>query len=158
MTRSRRSTAVAAAALCVVLGASAPATAALMTWDQAKVTALAKELAAATQDLYDTFYKQPVPGAGSMQSRGYQRLKQKTRVIRMESQSLANALEKGESREETLPIYESLMEMVRAAREDAEGVFTTMDVNEKATRARTILNQLSPYYDPDAVPLAPVAR
>jgi len=143
---------------CGVLAAVAPAAADLTKWDQAKVTTLAKQLADATQALNDTFYKQPPPGRGSMQSRAYQQLKQKVRMIRMEAGALSGSLEKGDGYEETVPSYDSLMEIVRAARRDAQQVFSTADVQEKATAVRVILNELSPYYDPDAVPLQPVTR
>jgi hypothetical protein len=143
---------------CGVLAAVAPAAADLAKWDQAKVTTLAKQLADATQALNDTFYKQPPPGRGSMQSRAYQQLKQKVRMIRMEAGALSGSLEKGDGYEETVPSYDSLMEIVRAARRDAQQVFSTADVQEKATAVRVILNELSPYYDPDAVPLQPVTR
>lgn len=156
MTRSHRL--LAAVTLCGVFAAGTPAGADLAKWDQAKVTTLAKQLADASQALNDTFYKQPPPGAGSMQSRAYQQLRQKIRVIRMEAGAFSSSLAKGEGYEETLPSYESLMEMVRAARRDAQQVFSTADVQEKATAVRLVLNQISPYYDPDAVPLAPVTR
>jgi len=156
MTRSRRL--LVAVTLCGVFATGTPAGADLAKWDQAKVTALAKQLADATQALNDTFYQQPPPGVASMQSRAYQQLRQKIRVIRMEAGALSSSLAKGEGYEETLPSYESLMEMVRAARRDAQQVFSTTDVQQKATAARLVLNQLSPYYDPDAVPLAPATR
>ncbi|MBS1105791.1 MAG: hypothetical protein H6Q91_1293 [Deltaproteobacteria bacterium] len=156
MTRTLRL--LVAVTACGVLGASAPAGADLAKWDQTKVADLAKQLADATQALNDTFYKQPPPGAGSMQSRAYQQLRQKIRAIRMEAGSLSSSLAKGEGYEETLPSYESLMEMVRAARRDAQQVFSTADVQQKATAVRVVLNQLSPYYDPDAVPLAAATR
>jgi len=156
MTRTRRL--LAAVTVSGVLFAGAPTGADLATWDQAKVGDLAKQLADATQALNDTFYKQPPPGVGSMQSRSYQQLRQKIRVIRMEAGALSASLAKGEGYEETLPSYESLMEMVRAARRDAQQVFSTTDVQQKATAARLVLNQISPYYDPDAVPLAPAVR
>ena len=41
---------------------------------------------------------------------------------------------------------------------DAHHVFSTTDVQQKATAVRGVLNELSPYYDPDAVPLQPVMR
>jgi hypothetical protein len=77
---------------------------------------------------------------------------------RMEAGPLSASLEKGEGYEETLPSYDSMMEIVRAARRDAQQVFSTADVQQKATAARGILNELSPDYDPDAVPLQPVMR
>jgi hypothetical protein len=156
MTRSDRL--LVAAIAWGVLVAAAPSGADLAKWDQAKVTTLAKQLADATQALNDTFYKQPPPGRGSMQSRGYQQLKQKIRATRMEAGALSASLEKGEGYEETLPSYDSMMELVRAARRDAQQVFSTADVQQKASTVRGILNELSPYYDPDAVPLQPVTR
>ena len=128
----------------------------LQKWDSAKVGALAAQLQTATRELYDTFYKQPKVGAG--QARPYYRLKQDVRHLRSEAKALAGALEKGGSQAETLPIYEDLMQVVRRARDDAQHVFTTRDVQEKASAVRLLLNQLSPYYDPDAVPLQPATR
>ena len=156
MTRSHRL--LVAATAFGVLAAGAPVGADLAKWDQAKVTTLAKQFADATQVLYDTFYKQPPPGRGSMQARGYQQLKQKIRAIRMEAGALSGSLEKGEGYEETVPSYDSLMELVRAARGDAQQIFSTADVQQKATAVRGVLNEISPYYDPDAVPLQPVMR
>jgi hypothetical protein len=50
------------------------------------------------------------------------------------------------------------MEIVRDARENSRRVFNTKDVQDQASKVRVILNQLSPYYDPDAVPLQPAMR
>jgi hypothetical protein len=146
------------AAALAVFAVGAPGRAELAAWDQAKVTALAKQLQESAKDLYDTFYKQPVPGAGSGQAQDYRRLKQEVRRLRSEAGELAGALGKGEGREDTLPIYEALMQKVRDARELAARVFTTQDVQQRATAVRQLLNQITPYYDPDAAPLQPVTR
>jgi hypothetical protein len=156
MTAVRR-VCLALAVVALVLSASG-ASAEIAAWDQAKATALGKQLSDACQALYDTFYKQPPATAGSGHARAYQRLKQGVRRIRTEARELSSALEKGEGQPETLPIYENLMQAVRSAREDAREVFTTSDVADKAAAARQVLNQLSPYYDPDAQPLGPVTR
>ena len=140
----------------LLAGVAVSAHAELQTWDAAKVGALAAQLQTATRDLYDTFYKQPKVGAG--QARAYYRLKQDVRHLRSEAKALAGALEKSASQAETLPMYEDLMQVVRRAREDAQHVFTTRDVQEKASAVRVLLNQLSPYYDPDAAPLQPATR
>lgn len=140
------------------IGLPATADAELIPWDQTKVTALAQQLEQKSTALYDTFYKQPVPSIGSGHSQDYRRLKQEVRRIRSEARELASALEKGESREDTLPIYEQLMEIVRSARDNARRVFTTQDVQARAGEVRQTLNQLAPYYDPDAVPLQPFTR
>ncbi|RIL04752.1 MAG: hypothetical protein DCC71_12950 [Proteobacteria bacterium] len=144
--------------LCVVALAAAVARADLAAWDQAQVGAIARKLATASDELRDTFQKAPPPTAGSGQTREYHELKQDVRRVQMEARELAASLERGAGRDETLPIYESLMQLVRSARVTAGHVFTTQDVQQKASAAREALNQLSPYYDPDAAPLAPVAR
>jgi hypothetical protein len=130
----------------------------VLAWDQAKVADTAKQLVTATQDLYDTFYKQLPPTAGSGQNREFYRLKQVTRMLKTESRELSEHLAKGAGRDETLPIYESLMEMVRTARELGARIFATEDLKQKATAVRGLLNQLGPYYDPDFQTLQPVTR
>jgi hypothetical protein len=127
----------------------------LAAWDQPEVTALAKELETATHALYDTFVQKPAPSVGSMQSQTYYRLKQEVRLLRVEARELATSLAKGEGRDQTLPIYDHLMQLVRIARDDAAKTFNTQDVAERAAVARGVLNQLGPYYDPAFQPLAP---
>jgi hypothetical protein len=127
----------------------------LAAWDQAEVTRLAKELGTATDSLYDTFAKQPTPGLGSMQSQAYHRLKQMVRLLRIEARQLARSLEKGQEREQTLPIFENLMQLTRSARDEAARVFVAQDVGERAVSVRGVLNRLGPYYDPDFPALAP---
>lgn len=148
-----------ATASCLVMALSgAPARADVAAWDQAKVTQISKQLVSATQDLYDTFYKQIPPTSGSGQNREFYRLKQVIRVMKTEARELASHLEKGVGHDETLPSYESLMENVRTARELGARVFTTEDLKQKATAVRGLLNQLGPYYDPDFQTLQPVTR
>jgi hypothetical protein len=67
-------------------------------------------------------------------------------------------LAKGYGYEETVPSYDSLMETIRAARRLAQQVFSGTDVQQKASAAREILNQLARYYDPDAVLPGPATR
>jgi hypothetical protein len=127
----------------------------LAAWDQAKATALSKELETATHALHDTFIQKPAPSVGSMQSQAYYRLKQEVRLLRVEARELAASLAKGERREQTLSIYDHLMQLVRIARDDAAKTFNTQDVAERAAVVRGVLNQLGPYYDPDFKVLAP---
>jgi hypothetical protein len=143
-------------ALAMILLLAAPGSRAeLAVWDQAEVTALAKALETAAHALHDTFIKKPPPSVGSMQSHAYYRLKQEVRVLRVEARELAASLEKGEGREQTLPIYDHLMQLVRIARDDAAKTFNTRDVGERASAVRAVLNQLGPYYDPDFQALPP---
>jgi len=127
----------------------------LAAWDQAEVTRLAKELTKATDDLYDTFVKKPPPDFGSMQSQAYYRLKVFVRLLKSEANEFASSLEKGDAREQTLPIWENLMQLTRSARDEAGKVFVSQDVGERASVVRGILNRLGPYYDPDFPTLAP---
>jgi len=150
------STAVVAIALNLSLAVAAGAEPA--PWDQAKVAALGKQLNQAAKDLYDTFYKQGPPQLASGQGNDYRRLKQTMRRIQSEARELDSSLAKGDGREDTKDIYENLMSLVRDAREDVQGVFTTKDVQDRATAMRQLLNQITPYYDPDAQPLQPVTR
>jgi len=128
----------------------------LAAWDQARVTALGKDLATATDSLLDTFVKQQPPGLGSMQSAAYYRLKQWVRLLPLEAHHLAESLGQGEGREQTLAIYENLMQLVRSAREDAAKAFVAHDVGDRAAAVRGVLNRLGPYYDPDFQTLAPL--
>jgi len=127
----------------------------LAAWEQAKVSALGRDLATATDALYDTFIKQPTPGLGSMQSHAYYRLKQLVRLLRIEARELAKSVEKGEGREQTLSIYENLMQLTRSARGEASKVLVLQETGERAAAVRGVLNQLGPYYDPDFPTLAP---
>jgi hypothetical protein len=149
---------VVSVALALTLGLARAGHAELTPWDQAKVTALGKQLSEAANNLYSTFYKAPVPQAGSGQGGDYRRLKQTVRRIQMEARELDGDLAKGKGREDTLDIYENLMMLVRQARDDARNVFTTQDVQNAASATRQILNQISPYYDPDAQALQPIQR
>jgi len=142
-----------------MLALAAPAGAApQQAWDQAKVTALGKQLEAKTQDLWDTFRRQPTPTAGSMQARSYFRLQQQIRQLRREARSLSRSLQGGAGHDETLPSFESMMETVRRAQDEARRVFSGEDVRERAQAAREVLNQLMPYYDTAAQPVEPVQR
>jgi hypothetical protein len=150
--------ATAVLALAFAVSLAAPAAAELAAWDQAKVAALGKQLNQAANDLYSTFYKQGPPQLGSGQADDYRNLKQSMRRIQSEAREFDAALAKGDGRDDTKDIYENLMELVRDAREDARRVFTTKDVLDRASAMRQLLNQVSPYYDPDAQPLQPVTR
>jgi hypothetical protein len=127
----------------------------LAAWDQARVTALAKDLAKASDALYESVLAQPRPDLGTMQSHAFYRMKQLVRMIKSESRVLTKSLEEGEGREQTIWIYETLMSLTRSAREEAGRLFVTRDVGERAAAVRGVLNQLGPYYDLDFQTIAP---
>jgi hypothetical protein len=139
-----------------VLLVAPSATGELAAWDRARVAGLAKDLATATDTLYETFMQQPPPpNLGSMQSESYYLLKHRVRMIRGEARVLVRSLEEGDGREQTVWIYENLMSHTRSARYEAPEVFIAKDVGERAASVRGVLNQLGPYYDPDFRTLAP---
>lgn len=140
------------------LALAASARAEVTPWDQAKITALAQQLETATNELNETFRRQPVPSAASMQSRAFFRLRHEIRSLRRESRSLARALQNGAGHDETLPSFMSLMQTVAAARDEAPRVFSSKDVVERADAARNILNQISPYYDATFPQLERISR
>jgi hypothetical protein len=136
-----------------VLASGSLAHAQATAWDQAKVTALAGELSTATGELYDSFYKQPVPNVASGQARAYQKLKGQVRRIKTEARELSDNLGKGEGRLETQGNFDFLMQVVRAAEDNARKTFNTEPVRVKADAARAVLAQLAPYYEtPDETP------
>ncbi len=151
-----RRTILAAALGLLCAGFGAPARADVQSWDSEKVKTLAEQLHVAVNELYDTFYKQPPLGVA--QNKVYYRLKQDTRRRRAESAQLSKALARGAGRDETLPIWQDLMQAVRSALDHAPSVFTTKDVQQKAEAARAILDQLAPYYGPDASVTEPATR
>jgi hypothetical protein len=128
------------------------------TWDHAKVLSLAQQLETVTGELFQAMRRMPQPMLGNSQRLPFYRLTQKVRQLRRESRSLSNQLEQGGDREQTQPSYESMMETVRAARVLARRVSPPADVNDRATAALALLNQLAPFYDNKAQPLEPVGR
>lgn len=142
-----------------ILALAAPAHAApAQAWDQAKVTELGTQLATATDDLWQTFRKHPRPTVGQAQANSFFRLQQQLRSLRSEARSLARSLQGGAGHDETLPSFESMMQTIRIAQDNARRVFTSADVREKADAARAVLNQMIPYYDTATQPLVPTTR
>jgi len=139
--------------LVFVVSAWLPSTsfAELAQWDQERVTALGAELTKACDSLYDTFLKEPERTIGSGQSKDFYRLRQLVRRIKSEARQLSSALAKGEGYDQTLPIYDNLMAMVRDAREVSKRTFSSSFVLDKASAAGDVLRRMAPYYDPTAL-------
>ena len=135
---------------------SAPnARADLAAWNQAKVTALAKELATTTDALHETFQKQPPPSIG-WQSQAYYRLQAARAVAprcRVFTSSPARWRRTASGRAHTLTIYDNLMQPTRSARDDLQNLRRAR--RPRAAAVRRVLNQLCPYDDPDLPTLAP---
>jgi hypothetical protein len=149
--------AVSAFACCLVLvafGARDARAIAQSAWDQAKVTAIAKELVDATVAAQDTINKEPFTSA---QSTNYYRLKQHARRIRNEARELHSMLQNGEGHDQTVGVYENLLSEIERTRVTASNVHVTSNVTERVRAAREVLERLAPYYDtrPLGPPLAP---
>jgi hypothetical protein len=138
-------------ALAVTLWLPSGSFAELAQWNQERVTVLGAELSEACNALYDTFLKEPEKTIGSGQSRDYYRLRQLVRRIKGEAKHLSSSLAAGEGYDQTLPIYENLMTMVRDAREISKRTFTSNYVLDKAAATADVLRRIAPYYDPNAL-------
>ena len=136
MRHAIRTAAVAACLLALAAGARAE----LAPWDQAKVTDLAKQLEAASNELLRSFRAQPAPTKGSAQRRSYAVLQQDIRKLRTGTRALSTALQGGATRDQTLGRYRSLMQIARRAQDHARSVFSGAPVAERADAAREILN------------------
>ncbi|MCL4684750.1 hypothetical protein KJ059_08360 [Myxococcota bacterium] len=148
---------------CAVLAVSifalaAPANATVQPWDQKKVTELGEQLETTTRELWETFRQQPRPTLGQGQANSFFRLQQQLRQLRTEARSLARMLDDGAGRDETLPSFESMMQTIRIAEENARRVFTGTTVRDRAQAAREVLNQMTPFYQADPTVLEPVQR
>jgi len=122
----------------------------LAKWDPDRVAALGEDLQKAVNDLYQEFYKRPSSNIGSGQAKSYYRLKQTLRRLRSETRAFSKALTSGKSQEETSPIYDQLMTLVRSAREDARKTFLDDTILNKAAAAGDVLRRIAPYYDAEA--------
>jgi hypothetical protein len=114
-------------------------------WDQAKVTAIAAELAASLEDLEITVKKDPTLVGTPMRAAQYQ-AREDLRQLVNTIERLAASLKAGEGREETLPIYRRAEQHRRDAAEAARRADIPGPTQEKIEKARAILAQLTPYY------------
>jgi hypothetical protein len=118
----------------------------LATWDQARVSAIAQKLAKATEKLYATFYKQPLPGMFGGGPDPHQ-FKDTVRLMHSESLHFAGELEKGEGRDKTLPVFKRLKELNDDAQEYGREIFLANPSLNRFSGVQDLLRQLAPYYD-----------
>ena len=150
--KSLRTSCIAGVAAAVALGLAGAGGAQEREWDQAKVAEIAQELPPAINDVHTALLNEVPPGVAAGQDRAMRRLRDLTRRMRNEARHLATELEAGKGHEDTLPIFENLMVMLRDARVDARRMFRTEPLNEKIATARGVLDQLAPYYDAQPLP------
>lgn len=118
-------------------------------WDQAAVTSLAGQLAKASNDLYDEYYRTPGSSGGPVGSGTAKEsygLKHKLRRIEESTQQLAGALAAGKGRDETTPQVEDIGMLARDARVLLARMFVQSPLQARIDTARGIWRQLLPYY------------
>jgi hypothetical protein len=118
-------------------------------WDQAAVSAIAKEFSESMDAVDDIIRKEPAVAA---QATNFHRLKQYARRIKQEARHLETMLAKGEGHDETVGVYENLVAEIERARVTASKVYVTASVSERVAAARSVLMRLAPYYDAERPP------
>jgi hypothetical protein len=143
-----------AAVAALALGSSAaraadPAPAPTTAWDQAAVTSLAGQLAKASVELYDEYYKTPGSSGGQIgtgQAEDAYKLKHKLRRLEEQSQDLAGALAAGKGRAETLPAVEDLGELARDVRVLLSHMYVQSPLQARIDTAHDLWLKLMPFY------------
>lgn len=116
------------------------------SWNQEKVTQIAKQLADATGTLEASVRKLPPPPVGAQRKAFYNSV-QLLRRLESETRVLARELAEGRGLDETLPIYKQVNLLRRdAAEESRSALVIPDDVLAKVDKARDLLQQLSGYY------------
>jgi hypothetical protein len=118
-------------------------------WDQAAVTALAKQLTPITEKLYTGIYQEgqmlempSAMGAGD----DYAEFKESIREMNEEAMHLNAALEKGKGMADTRPIVEHLGELNDDAKEYVAEQFTESPVNDDLAALEKVIGQLGAFY------------
>jgi len=126
-----------------------------LPWDQAKVTILTQQLAAAVAELRRDFGTQPVPESGSKQLRSYHLVRDDLRLMESESAELEARVAQGASADESYPVYRRMRSLISDARADASQQTFPRSLQEKIKEARGILIQLDPFYGDVSTPENP---
>ena len=138
-------------ALAFSLIAASVATAELLPWDQEKVTTIAAELPPATRALRESLRRQPQPTLGQAGKRAFWRLRDQLRSIEATSRRLHDALQAGEGREETFPIYRRLITTVRDAARELNRIPTVKPVEAHIETVAGLLKRLRSFYEKDPI-------
>ena len=125
-----------------------PASAQTATWDQAKVTGIAKELAAAGsawwQAVRDEGDDQDFVGAGDGEV--YDSMMRESRVLFEASQGIAGSLAGGKGRADTLDMYKSIKEVVDDMKVDESRTFLEDPTIAAWKKFADLFKQITPYY------------
>lgn len=135
--------------LCVMalaLAYAPPCRAQGVAWDQAKVTALAGELADEVAALQVQFRREPPVHVASGQARARHRFRDSLRVLVTEARALASELQDGAGLEETAPIVRRAGVVIRDLREQGRRMSWKEPVVGHAKRAEELIAQIAPFY------------
>jgi hypothetical protein len=143
-----------AAALCSILLFAFAALAEPVSWNQQAVTAIAAELEKTVMDVHCEVKKDPSARLGSPTRRAQYQAREDLKLLVSVSRRLASQLAAGEDKEATLPIYARLRMIQRDAEEAGRKAHILAPDLEKVASARSLLDQLGPYYE-DGPPAAP---
>jgi hypothetical protein len=129
--------------------ASAPASAQPAPWDQAKVTALAKDLSAAANAwwlaLRDEGDDQDFVGSGDSQD--YDQMTRESRALTEASEGLVGNLSAGKGRADTLDMYKSMKEVMDDLAVDKQRAFLEDPTIAAGKKLKSTFQQLTPYYE-----------
>jgi len=118
-------------------------------WNQAAVTELARQLAAAAGDLRSSVRRAPQMSPTARNRRTRYRALDDLRVMQNSVNSLVRQLEAGEGREATYPTYRRIGSLRRDIAQSARRAFITEPTLGKLEAARGLLDELAPYYAPE---------
>lgn len=142
---TRMTSPLAALTAALLLAFALPATAEHHEWDQAAVTALAKQLAEVAGDLRTSVRSAPeMPGRSQRRAR-FDAL-DTLRVAQGSINSLVSQLEAGGTQESTYPTYRRIGMLRRDIAQNARRAMITEPTLGKLTKARGILDQMAPFY------------
>jgi hypothetical protein len=116
-------------------------------WDQAKVTGLTQELAAAGNAWWKSLIAQPESDTlGSGDSTFYDAMLRKSQVLSEQSQALAGHLAAGKGRAETRDMYRTLKENADDTQVDVERVELDQPAQDVWNKFKGTMDELAPYY------------
>jgi uncharacterized membrane protein YccC len=131
---------------------ASPAGAELATWDQARVTELAGQLASACRAFDDVVQQEPGTARGA-EDAGFG-VQANARELRAQSEALAGHLREGKSHEQTRDLYRSLKEVVDDTEQNAQRTPLDEPVMDAWAKVADLMRQIAPYYDPKALDAA----
>jgi hypothetical protein len=129
---------------------STPAAADLASWDQARVTGIAKQLASACDAFEQAARRQPGAALGSGDAQAVFGMQDETRALREQSLALADHLAAGKGHDPTRDEYRSLKEIADDVEEEAQRSALDEPTMDAWAKVADLMRQIAPYYDPKA--------